>query len=105
MIVAAFIPRVFRRLGVGYGMFVFIAVVLTAVSTKDFVGMGRYTLAAFPCFTMAAEVLFRRPVLMRATLVVSPSVSSPLPNCTLGERSSASQSPSSCSRRMSACPQ
>lgn len=71
VVVAAFIPRVFRRLGVGYGVFVVFAVIVTAVSTKDFVGMGRYTLAAFPCFAMAADVLHRRPALARATLVVS----------------------------------
>jgi hypothetical protein len=71
VVVAAFIPLVFRRMGVGYGVFVVVAVVLTAVSTKDFVGMGRYTLAAFPCFAVAAEVLYRRPRLMWATLAVS----------------------------------
>jgi hypothetical protein len=71
VVVAAFIPRVFRRLGPGYGVFVTVAVVLTAVSTKDFVGMGRYTLAAFPCFAMAADVLSRRPRLAWVTLAVS----------------------------------
>ncbi len=71
VIAAAFIPLVFRRLGLGYGVFAFIAVVLTAVSTKDFVGMGRYSLAAFPCFAVAGEVLQRRPRLMWATLAVS----------------------------------
>jgi hypothetical protein len=69
-VVAAFIPAVVRRLGWGYGTFVIVAVVLTAISTKDFVGMGRYTLAAFPCFAVAADVLLRRPWLARATLVV-----------------------------------
>jgi len=71
VIVVAFIPRVFRRLGPGYGVFVVVAVILTAVSTKDFVGMGRYTLAAFPCFAVAAELLCRRPRLLWATLAVS----------------------------------
>ena len=69
--VAAFIPRVFRRLGLGYGVFVLIAVVATAVSTKDFVGMGRYSLAAFPCFAVAADMLSRRPRLARGLLAVS----------------------------------
>jgi hypothetical protein len=68
-VVAAFIPAVVRRLGWGYGTFVIVAVVLTAISTKDFVGMGRYTLAAFPCFAVAADMLVRRPWLARATLV------------------------------------
>lgn len=70
-VVAAFIPAVVRRLGWGYGVFAIVAVVLTAISTKDFVGMGRYTLAAFPCFAVAADALSRRPWLLRATLVVS----------------------------------
>ena len=71
VVVAAFIPRVFRRLGPGYGVFVTVAVVLTAISTKDFVGMGRYTLAAFPCFAIAADLLTRRPKLAWAVLAVS----------------------------------
>ncbi len=70
VIVAAFIPAVFRRLGIGYGVFVVIAVVATAVSTKDFVGMGRYSLAAFPCFAMAADLLISRPRMTRVVLVV-----------------------------------
>jgi hypothetical protein len=71
VITAAFIPSVFKRLGWGYGVFVTIAVVATAVSTKDFVGMGRYSLAAFPCFAVAADMLFRRPKLAWAVLGVS----------------------------------
>ncbi len=71
VVTAAFIPSVFRRLGWGYGIFVTIAVVATAVSTKDFVGMGRYSLAAFPCFAVAADMLLRRPRLAGAVLAVS----------------------------------
>lgn len=67
----ALIPSVFRRLGWGYGIFVVVAVVATAISTKDFVGMGRYSIAAFPCFAVAAELLARRPRLAAATLGVS----------------------------------
>lgn len=71
VVTAAFIPSVFRRLGWGYGVFVTIAVVATAVSTKDFVGMGRYSLAAFPCFAVAADMLVRRPRLAQGVLAVS----------------------------------
>jgi hypothetical protein len=73
VITAAFIPSVFRRFGWGYGIFVTVAVVVTALSTKDFVGMGRYSLAAFPCFAVAADLLFRRPRLAWALLAVSAS--------------------------------
>ena len=71
VVTAAFIPSVVRRLGWGYGVFVTIAVVATAVSTKDFVGMGRYCLAAFPCFAVAADMLERRPRLAQGVLAVS----------------------------------
>jgi len=71
VITAAFIPSVFRRLGWGYGVYVTIAVIATAAATKDFVGMGRYSLAAFPCFAVAADMLFRRPKLAWAVLAVS----------------------------------
>ena len=71
VVTAAFIPAVFRRLGRGYGIFVTVAVVATAISTKDFVGMGRYSLAAFPCFAMAADVLYRRPRVAWTVLAVS----------------------------------
>jgi len=71
LVTAAFIPLVFRRLGWGYGVYVAVAVLATAVATKDFVGMGRYSLAAFPCFAVAADVLFRRPRLAWAVLGIS----------------------------------
>jgi hypothetical protein len=71
VITAALIPSVFRRLGRGYGIYVTIAVVATAISTKDFVGMGRYSLAAFPCFAVAADILYRRPLLARVVLAAS----------------------------------
>ena len=71
VITAAFIPGVFRRLGWGYGVYVTIAVIATAAATKDFVGMGRYSLAAFPCVAVAADTLFGRPRLAWAILTVS----------------------------------
>lgn len=70
-VIAAFVPAVFRRFGWGYGIFVTMAVIVTAVSTKDFVGMGRYSLAAFPCFAVAADVLASRPKLASTVLAVS----------------------------------
>lgn len=71
IVTVAFVPAVFRRLGWGYGVYVTIAVVATAAATKDFVGMGRYSLAAFPCFAVAADMLFRRPRLAWAVLAIS----------------------------------
>lgn len=53
----ALVPRVVRRLGWGYGVYVFTIVFFPALATKDFVGMGRYVLAAFPIFAVGGEWL------------------------------------------------
>lgn len=44
----ALVPKVFRRLGFGYGLYCLLVLAMPAVSSKDFQGMGRYALAAFP---------------------------------------------------------
>jgi hypothetical protein len=46
-----------RRFGWGYGAYTILVVLLPALSTKSFTGMGRYLLAAFPCFAVAGELL------------------------------------------------
>ena len=61
----AVLPAVFRKFGWGYGAYASAIVVVAALSTKDFVGMGRYVLAAFPCFAAAADGLARRRASMR----------------------------------------
>jgi hypothetical protein len=53
----ALLPRVVRRFGWGYGLYAILIVGLPALSTKNFFGMGRYLLAAFPCFAVAGELL------------------------------------------------
>ncbi len=65
------VPRIVRRLGWGYGIYVLAIVLFPALSTKDFVGMARYVLAAFPCFAVIGELLARRP--RRARLVLAAS--------------------------------
>jgi hypothetical protein len=67
----ALVPLVFRRFGWGYGSYCLLVVALPALSTKDFFGMGRYVLAAFPCFAVAGELLAARPRLRTAALAVS----------------------------------
>ena len=67
----ALVPLVFRRFGWGYGFYCLLVVALPALSTKDFFGMGRYVLAAFPCFAVAGELLAARPRLRTAALAVS----------------------------------
>jgi hypothetical protein len=60
LVALCLVPVVFRRFGIGYGVFALLAVFGAAVSTRDFVGMGRYALAAFPCFAAAGDLLFGR---------------------------------------------
>ena len=67
----ALVPRVFRRFGRGYGVYVLLLIGLSALSTKNFFGMSRYLLAAFPCFAVAGELLEGRPRLRWATIAGS----------------------------------
>ena len=53
------VPAVVRRFGWAYGAFVLVAVGIAFVTTRDFIGMGRYVLAAFPSFAALADVLLR----------------------------------------------
>jgi len=73
VVALAFVPRVFRRFGWGYGVFSLLAVGLAALSTKDFFGSGRYVLSAFPCFAAAAGVLVDHPRMRAWALGVSAS--------------------------------
>lgn len=50
-----------RRFGVGYALFAAGAVLMPAVSSKDFIGMGRYVMASFPLFLTAGALLHDRP--------------------------------------------
>jgi hypothetical protein len=53
----ALVPAVFRRLGLGYGTYALLVLALPAVSSKDFQGMGRYAIAAFPVLVPLAKTL------------------------------------------------
>lgn len=59
----ALVPRVFRRFGYGYGTYTLLMILVPALSTKNFFGMSRYLLAAFPCFAVVGELLIERPKL------------------------------------------
>lgn len=59
-----------KLLGWGYALYVLAIVGLPAWSTKDFMGMGRYMLSAFPVFLTAALLLRQRPRVLRASLAV-----------------------------------
>jgi hypothetical protein len=53
----ALVPSVVRRFGWGYGGYVLVSLGIAFASTRDFIGMGRYALAAFPAFAAAADLL------------------------------------------------
>jgi len=53
----ALIPLVIRRLGWGYGAYTATAILMPAIPSANFLGMGRYILAAFPCFAVVAAAL------------------------------------------------
>jgi hypothetical protein len=61
----------FRRLGVGYGVYCLLVVGIPAFSSKDFQGLGRYVIAAFPLFLTMALMLAESPFLRRRLLVAS----------------------------------
>lgn len=65
------VPLVARRFGWGYAAFTLAVVALPAISTKDFQGMGRYLLAAFPCFALVGELLAERPRLRVGVVLAS----------------------------------
>jgi hypothetical protein len=60
-----------RRLGWGYGIYTLAMVGMPAMGSKDFMGMGRYLLAAFPLFLTLALLLRERPRLRYGVLAVS----------------------------------
>jgi hypothetical protein len=57
----ATVPTVWRRYGRAYALYVMVMVAVPAISSRDFMGLGRYSLAAFPVYAAAGEVLERWP--------------------------------------------
>ena len=60
-----------RRLGWGYTLYSALAMGIPFLSSRNFVGLGRYALAVFPCFLMLACVLEAKPRARRAWFVAS----------------------------------
>lgn len=67
----ALIPAVCRRLGFAYGLYLAVLAAIPTVSTGDFMGTGRYLIAAFPAFAVAGELLAERPRARTGWLVAS----------------------------------
>jgi hypothetical protein len=71
LVAVCLLPAVFSRFGRAYGVYAVVIVVGAALSTKDFIGMGRYVLSAFPCFALVGEAAARRPVAAKAAMAAS----------------------------------
>jgi len=69
------VPKVARRFGWAYGAFTLMAVAVPAVGSKDFVGLGRYLVAAFPVFALVGEWLSRRSPWVRRAILAACFVS------------------------------
>ncbi|MGH8973344.1 MAG: mannosyltransferase family protein [Acidimicrobiia bacterium] len=67
----ALVPVVVRRLGWAYGLYALIVIMMPAAGSDEFLGMGRYTLAAFPCFAAGGALLAARPRLAAVWLTLS----------------------------------
>ena len=53
--------RARRTLGLGYAVFAAAVVGIPLVTSRDFIGLGRYCLAAAPCFVELARLMAPRP--------------------------------------------
>ena len=62
------VPKVVRRFGWGYGLYVLVLVGVPAVSSKDFYGLGRYMLGAFPVLAVVGEWLAERKLITRTAV-------------------------------------
>ena len=71
LLVVAAIPAVVRRFGWRYGAYVGVLVLVPAVGSQDFQGLGRYLLGAFPAFAVAGSLLAERPAARRWVLPLS----------------------------------
>jgi hypothetical protein len=63
LVAVLLLPTVWRRFGWGYTAFAVVSLAIPILGTKDFMGSGRYVLAAFPVLAAGAVVLTdaRRP--------------------------------------------
>jgi hypothetical protein len=67
----ALVPVVVRRIGWSYGVYTAAVLAIPLVGSKDFMGIGRYALTAFPAFAALGLVLSGRPKVLAVWLPVS----------------------------------
>ncbi len=63
--------RARRVLGLGYCVYAAVALAMPLVSSRDFIGLGRYALAAFPAFLAVDLVLADHPRVRKGVLFAS----------------------------------
>lgn len=68
------VPLVLRRFGLGYGVYCLIVLAVPIVGSKDFHGLGRYVLAAFPVFALAGHYLAEHPRIRRPAFATSGTI-------------------------------
>ena len=71
VIALGLVPLVWRRLSRGYGVYTAVVLLIPAISTANFWSMGRYALAAFPCFAVGGLLLADRTLVRRTAIVTS----------------------------------
>ncbi|MGH8992401.1 MAG: hypothetical protein ACRDZ7_12900, partial [Acidimicrobiia bacterium] len=71
VVMLALIPVVVRRLGWGYGLYSLVVILIPVAGSAEFLGAGRYAMAAFPCFAAGGLLLARRPRLGAAWALAS----------------------------------
>ena len=71
LLVALSVIPVIRRFGWRYGAYLGALVVVPALGSQDFQGLGRYLLGAFPSFALAGALLAERPGVRRVVLPLS----------------------------------
>jgi hypothetical protein len=69
--VLALVPRVGRKFGWGYAVYVVAVLAIPLVGSKDFQGIGRYCLAAFPAFAVMGDRLSAHHRLATGVLAAS----------------------------------
>ena len=72
--VTASIDQRIGGFGFAYGLFLALLVATPTVSTEDFMGTGRYLMAAFPAFALVGEQLSERRRPRVAWMAVSASL-------------------------------
>lgn len=68
--IALLVP-VWRRFGAAYGTYTALVVLAAVVPSANFIGMGRYLLAAFPLFVLVASWIARRSWLVGVAVAAS----------------------------------